>query len=152
MTQNYVGNSLEASNRKHDYRLEPAINSGMACLLLQAISGLMATHKLERFKKLFGWLLINVIKKQPVYVTQWQRTPSVGRKIRQNSSSSLVCAVRLGLRFLSKASGVTEVHWFGLTRAVIQWSAARLGEDELIWLASDGFWWKNNNMLPTSAK
>lgn len=46
-------------------------------------------------------------KKQPVYVTKWQRTQSVGQKERQNSSSSLVCAVSLGLRFLSKASGVT---------------------------------------------
>ncbi len=43
--------------RKHDYRLEPAINSEQACLLLQTISGLMVTHKLQRFKK----LLINVL-------------------------------------------------------------------------------------------
>lgn len=62
--KNYAGNSLESTNRKYDYRLEPAINSSLACLLLQTISGLMVTHNLEQFKKLLGWLLINVIYKK----------------------------------------------------------------------------------------
>jgi len=44
-----VGNSLEDANHKHDYRLEPAINSWADwSLLLQPFSGLMLTHKLQK--------------------------------------------------------------------------------------------------------